>query len=76
MGEDFQRQITSLEETELDAQAQQLKRLLEMAGMDLRSEMPEPELNEIVKTVLKTYDPIGFGDKDGALFVTTQIQFQ
>jgi len=76
MGEDFQQQIAMMGEAELDVQAQQLKRLLEMAGMDLPREVPESELNNIIKDVLKTYDPVQFGDKDGALFVTTSIYFQ
>ena len=33
-------------------------------------------MNDIIKTVLKTYDPIEFGDKDGAQFVTMSTYFQ
>ena len=47
-----------MDEADLDAQAEQLKRLLEMAGMDLPSGVSEPEYHYIVKDVLKTYDPI------------------
>ena len=62
MSSDFASQISMMNTAELDNQARELKKLLSMAGLDLESEMSEPEVMEIIKTVLKNYDPVEFGD--------------
>ena len=46
-----------------------------MAGMELESDLSEPEVMEVIKVVLKSYKPEEFDDEEGALFVTTSTCF-
>ena len=75
MDNEFQAMMAELTEREIDNQARELRKLLMLAGMDLESELPEPELMQIIKVVLKNFDPTEFGDEEGAIFVTTSARF-
>ena len=44
MDNEFQAMMAELTEREIDNQARELRKLLMLAGMDLESELPEPEL--------------------------------
>ena len=71
----FEGMMAELAERELENQARELRKLLMLAGMDLESELAEPEVMEIIKAVLKNFDPAEFGDEEGAMFVATSARF-
>ena len=52
MDEEFQTMMAELAERELEKQAAELRKLLMMAGMELESDLSEPEVMEVIKVVL------------------------
>ena len=43
---------------DIEAQAKELRKLLILAGMDVESDMSNPEVLEIIRTVLQNFDPL------------------
>ena len=43
--------------SDIEVQAKELRKLLIVAGLDVESDMSNPELMEVINNVLKNFDP-------------------
>ena len=47
-----------------------------MAGIDVESDMSNPEVLDIIKNVLQNFDPLKEDDQEAAVFATTFNHFR
>ena len=61
--------------TDNETQGKELRKLLILAGIDLESELSNPEAVQIIQQVLKNFDPTKIEDQDDAVFDATMNHF-
>ena len=61
---------------DIEAQAKELRKLLIVAGIDVESDMSNPEVLDIIKNVLQNFDPLKEDDQEAAVFATTFNHFR
>ena len=61
---------------DIEAQAKELRKLLIVAGIDVESDMSNPEVLDIIKNVLQNFDPLNEDDQEAAVFATTFNHFR